>query len=97
MTLVRHAQWDFGVRSVLVEVCWTQSYFCSLKARSPVEEERAKMYEMMQFKHKRHTKSFAPFRDRNSMGEILKSFSTKECFGIKGSASVFPETLNMKT
>lgn len=55
------------------------------------------MYEMMQFKHKRHTKCFAPFRDRNSVGEILKSFSTKECFGIEGSSSIFPETLNRKT
>lgn len=85
------------MRSVLVELCWAQSCFCSLKARSPVEKERAKMYEMMQFKHKRHTKCFALFRDRNSVGEILKSFSTKECFGIEGSSSIFPETLNMKT
>lgn len=42
-TWVRPDQWGCGASSALVGSgsCWTQSYFCSLKGRTPVEEEES--------------------------------------------------------
>lgn len=42
-TWARPDQWGYGASSVLVGsgFCWTQSYFCSLKGRTPVEEEKS--------------------------------------------------------
>lgn len=41
-TWVHPDQWGYGVSSVLVGsgFCWTPSYFCCLKVRTPVEEEK---------------------------------------------------------
>lgn len=41
-TWVHPDRWGYGASSVLVglEFCWTQSYFCGLKGRTPVAEER---------------------------------------------------------
>lgn len=68
-TWVRPGRWGYGVSSVLVgsEFCWTRSYFCSLKGRTPVEEEREVWVSMKVKRPAAAEKTSLPFRVEESM------------------------------
>lgn len=63
-TWVHPGQWGCGVSSVLVGwgFCWTQSYFCSLRRRSPMKEEQTTMKVWVSMKVKLPAEAETKFR-----------------------------------